>query len=529
MNTTYKKKIILFLWLVFFAVGTMAQQNHFIYLQTENKRPFYVKMDKKVLSSSVSGYLIIPKLQDGNYALSIGFPKDEWPEQNVTCIINKKDVGYLVKNFGNKGWGLFNLQTMEVIKLGANTVQNKTTAEDTKQDIFSNILSDVVNDPSIIIKSEEEKALARQDTVALVKEEKPVIKEVPAIVKEEKPTAKEEVPSIVKEEVKPPVKEVAKTIITEDKATEKTTAKQEAKPLIEIIKKEESPVPVVTSQKINKLFSLSSSEGTDMVYVDIVNGVADTIRLFVPAEKNAAIVKQEKKITDPTVEIPKEEIKKDTIKTEPEKIAAVQPQEEKKEDIKKEAVTEAGKAEEVKEPVVIKAEEVKKEEVKKAPVKAVKENGKSKDSRFIDIELPNPNAAKKDTTLANPFLSTDENKAEPVKEKEKPAVAAAKPLIFNSDCKNLAAEDDFLKLRKKMAAEDKDDDMLAAAKKAFKAKCFTTEQVKNLSVLFLKDEGKYKFFDTAYPFVSDSYNFGSLESQLTDNYFITRFKAMIHH
>jgi hypothetical protein len=483
----------------------MAQQNHFIYLQTENKYPFYVKMDKKILSSSVSGYLIIPKLQDGNYALTIGFPKEEWPEQQVTCTVNKKDVGYLVKNFGSKGWGLFNLQTMEVIKLGSGVAGTKVVPEDTKQDIFSNTLSNVVNDPSIIIKSEEEKALAKQDSMALIKDEKPVIKEDTLVT--------------VKEEVKPPLKETEKVVVAEDKTREKIILKQETKPLIELIKKEE---PVVTSQKISRLFSLTSSEGTDMVYVDMVNGVADTVRLFIPAEKNTELVKQEKKITVPIIEIPrKEEEKKDTIKAEPEKIAVVKPAEQKEEEVKKELVKETVRTEELKTPA--KTEEIKKEEPKKEPAK---ESNKTRDSKFIDIELPNPNAVKKDT-LVNPFLSTGEKKTEPAK--EKPAATIAKPLIFNSDCKSLASDDDFLKLRKKMAAEDKDDDMLAAAKKAFKAKCFTTEQVKNLSVLFLKDEGKYKFFDMTYPFVSDSYNFGTLEGQLTDNYFITRFKAMIHH
>jgi hypothetical protein len=80
-----------------------------------------------------------------------------------------------------------------------------------------------------------------------------------------------------------------------------------------------------------------------------------------------------------------------------------------------------------------------------------------------------------------------------------------------------------------MAAGDNDDDMVNAAKKVFKSRCFTTEQVKNLSFLFLKDAGKYKFFDLAYAFVSDSYNFSSLETQLTDTYFISRFKVMMRH
>ena len=80
-----------------------------------------------------------------------------------------------------------------------------------------------------------------------------------------------------------------------------------------------------------------------------------------------------------------------------------------------------------------------------------------------------------------------------------------------------------------MAAEKNDEAMIKIAKKVFKTKCFTTDQVKNLSNLFLQDEGKYNFFDSAYPFVSDSAIYSTLENQLTDPYYITRFKAMIHH
>ena len=80
-----------------------------------------------------------------------------------------------------------------------------------------------------------------------------------------------------------------------------------------------------------------------------------------------------------------------------------------------------------------------------------------------------------------------------------------------------------------MAAEKNDEAMVKVAKKVFKSKCFSTDQVKNLSNLFLHDEGRYNFFDTAYPFVSDSAIFSTLENQLTDPYYITRFKAMIHH
>ena len=377
--------------------GILSQQNHFIYIQTENQKPFYVKQDKKIYSSSATGYLIISKLREGDYNFTIGFPRKEWPEQNIKVTVNKKDLGYSLKNFGDKGWGLFNLQTLDIVMAGS-----KPDAEVAKKEIsddpFNNMLSNAVNDPSI----KEKKEIRKE-------EEKPVQKEETKII---------EVPAAVnKEEIKTP-------------------------------------------PSILRVLSNTSSEGTEMMYVDRSSGKEDTIRLFIPAEK--IIITKE---TEP--------VKEEIIKEEPKPVIKEEP---------------------------------------------------PKDKKFIDMELPNPNS-KQDSA------KTEEQKiVSPVQVTEKPKVEIPVTVsIPNSDCKNFASEEDFLKLRKKMAAEENDDDMISAAKKVFKAKCFTTEQIKNLSVLFLKDKGRYDFFDAAYPFVSDSINFPTLENQLTDTYFINRFKVMIRH
>ena len=103
-----------------------------------------------------------------------------------------------------------------------------------------------------------------------------------------------------------------------------------------------------------------------------------------------------------------------------------------------------------------------------------------------------------------------------------------KAAVKSNNCKSVAVEDDFFKLRKKMAGQNNDDAMIAEAKKTFKTKCFSTTQVRNLSALFLTDESKYKFFDAAYQYVSDLENFSTLQTALKDEYFINRFKAMIH-
>jgi len=68
---------------------------------------------------------------------------------------------------------------------------------------------------------------------------------------------------------------------------------------------------------------------------------------------------------------------------------------------------------------------------------------------------------------------------------------------------------------------------VASAKKTFKTKCFTTEQIKNLGALFLTSSGKYQFFDAAYLHVTDPENFSSLESEIKDDYYLKRFKALI--
>ncbi len=335
---------------------------------------------------------------------------------------------------------------MEVIMSGVKAAENENVGIEDKNDIFSNTLSNVVNDPSIVRKIEEKSA---------VKEEvKPVLVENKKEVQIDTPT------------------NIVIAPVEDKKIEDKPVVKEEIKPVIEIIKNEEQ---VIVSSQVKKLFSIKSSEGTDMVFADIVNGVADTVRLFIAAEKNNEAIQPEKKIIKPAADLQKNE-------------------------------------------------EVKKDESKVSSTKTTKAG----EPKFINIELPNPNI-KKDSAVQISVTAAEVNKTAQLPVSEKPKENTTKPVMVNSDCKSLATQDDFLKLRKKMAAEGTDEEMVDIAKKVFRSKCFTTEQIKNLSVLFLKDDGKYKFFDAAYPFVSDSNNFSSLETQLSDAYFITRFKAMVNH
>ena len=389
--------------LILLCTAAKAQQNYFVYIQTDNKQPFYVKMNDKVMSSSASGYVVIPKLSTGSYGLTIGFPKEQWPQQSVPLVINKSDAGYLLKNFGEKGWGLYNLQTMEVTMNGATgTVKQNTTVG--SDDIFTNTLSGAAN-----------------TDLSVAKKEKPA----------------------------EPVKEIVKT---------------------EVVKKEESKKEVVkivkgtSVNKIQKINSINDVDGKSLSYVDNT----DTINIFIPLKAKSVVAK-------PSV--------------------------------------------------------IKKEDEEKAILK---------ETKFLDIDMQNPIAKTVEKKAEANFNSEKLSESKPIKQSEKPtadivkqtekSAATNKPVVnFNSDCKANADETEFLKIRKKMAAASSDDGMVSAAAKFFKSTCFSVEQIKNLSLLFLNDGGKYKFFDAAYPRISDTQNFASLQSQLTDAYYVTRFKAMLHN
>lgn len=451
------KKLHLCLLLSLTVLSATAQKVYFIYIQTESEQPFFVKMNGKIQSSAASGYIILSKLVDSTYSFSIGFPQGKWAEQNFSVSVNKKDHGFLLKNFGEKGWGLFDLQTMVVQMAVAGNASADTKPEPEKNEVsaFTEILSRAADDPSLKErpfqpKKEERKAEITVQEVAKKEELKVEAKEsvTPGTIEVvEAPVAKTETPktettiskpadvieqtSAKKDELKTEVKEQAttKSIEVAEKPLEKkeevrTDIKEQPTTSIEAAVTE-----VYKTSQVKKWAESSTTEGFGLVFIDDYdNGVKDTIRLVIPNPK-------------PAINVIKEELKDE--------------------------------------------------------------------KKFLEI-------------------STETSKNGEEKAITPETVASGKTSLKNN-CIEIATETDFFKLRKKMAAGESDDDMIAEAKRYFKEKCFSTSQLKNLGSLFLTDEGKYNFFDAAYKFVSDIDAFHSLQAELKDEYYLSRFKAMIRN
>ena len=164
------KKLILFVFLAGLTVQGFSQKIYFAYLQSEAGQPFFVRMNDKVFSSSSSGYLILSRLHDSTYNIYLGFPGQS-TEQKFSIPINHKDKGYLLKDFGAQGWGLFDMQALTV-QMAQNSSSGAKTVPDDNVSPFTEILSKAADDPSLKEKS----------VVEVAKKNDPVI---PAVQKEE--------------------------------------------------------------------------------------------------------------------------------------------------------------------------------------------------------------------------------------------------------------------------------------------------------------------------------------------------------
>ena len=405
-----------------------VSSKYFVYLQTEPAQPFYIRINGQQLSANASGYLILPQLKDGDYKLVVGFPQEKYAQQTYNFTIDSKDKGYLIKDFGAEGWGLFDLQTMVIQKpLSASEAKAITNNAPTqkpappitqsdpvlKEDVsdFTKVLSKAANDPGLLEKPEPEVVVAEKKEM-VVEEQKP------------QPLQKEEGASVA---VTPQVTE---------KAVEQPQ-QVNIQPATPAIQQNSAANNIPTGQSGGMLVYENRNEA----------GIPEPVTIFITEPKNVLQLVEKK---------PEPEVSSAPVEATP----------------------------------LISEEHVEQQKEQ-------------------DIITATSDVAEK------AVISEEKRQSE--------LVDAIKPGI---NCKRVANEDDFLKLRRQMSQKDNDESMISQAKSAFKSKCYTTAQVKYLSSMFLSNAGKYNFYEAARPFIADQENFVTLRSEIKDDYYLGKFDAL---
>src|SRR5688572_10560561 len=159
------KIVYFFLFFLAISITVSAQKVDFIYLESENSKPFYVKMGDK-LHSSGSGYLVLSGLIDSSYQFSVGFPGSK-TESRFLVPVSGKDKGFLLKTF-DYGLGLFDLQNLSVIKPLVDESRTNISYR-SRTDDFTNLLAKASNDSSLFIVP----ITVKQDVAVQKNEKKP--------------------------------------------------------------------------------------------------------------------------------------------------------------------------------------------------------------------------------------------------------------------------------------------------------------------------------------------------------------------
>ena len=335
-----KKLFKLFVFLFFASASLSAQKVYFIYLQTDNQQPFYARMGDKIYNSTAAGYLILSNLRDSIYAVNIGIQGNQMVDQPYSITVNKKDQGFLVKNFGDKGWGLFNLTSMATImpqSKSANSAQTVKT-EKREDNAFTNLLAKAADDSTIkekpiIEKPVEKKADATVSSTSNTAK-KDEVKEIvpssqgdikngiivaPVAIKED---SKIDNPTNNKEQVQDSknLAQIKEDSIAAAKAKEDELLKQEElrkQDSIENAKAQTIPDSEYKRSVVKLKSESSTTTGIGLVFLDILNEQAtDTIRLVIPAETKKTTPVQTGQSEKKFLDIPSaDSINKETIAT----------------------------------------------------------------------------------------------------------------------------------------------------------------------------------------------------------------------
>ena len=184
-----------------------AQSPYFIYLQAEPAQSFSLVYNEKTFRSSASGYIILPNLTDSVLQVAVRFADHKYPEQTFAINAQRSDQGYLLKHYGDKGWGLLDWRTLTVSYAQRPIVSKSNDIVISDQSDFATMLAKASGDstlldtasiskPVAITKAANDSKVTTTDKSKPVAESNPVVVETKPVVTEEKPAPSKQ-PAII--------------------------------------------------------------------------------------------------------------------------------------------------------------------------------------------------------------------------------------------------------------------------------------------------------------------------------------------
>jgi len=502
MSLSYRNLLYVLVGLLLSGKLIAQDPHYFVYIQSEKSQPFYIKYKGQVLSSSDKGYLILSEVPPGTAQLTVGFPKNEVPEQLFYLRMARNDQGYLLKKGEDDAYALYDLQTFGIVKSGDRKAMEPSAAPDTESKLSSEEQADLARREMLTAMHKDlqdslgGKAEITTDVKPPVKKTNSFASALDKVVKNDRPVdipleepvkaaPAEGVPAAgemtAKKSDKAPLTEEEQALLKEVLAEEQKTAAASEAVADAGTQPDTTPAPQEPEKKNHKKKKKASEpdfiEFTDDQGAPVAAGGAGAVAPAATAgtaigapveidEPGAKRKKKQRKITDRLDDTERP----NNIITDTSGYGVAMHEEEPRSNRKK----------------------------------------RKNDAEEVAVTgTPDANAG------------TPAIEDEPADRKK----AALK--MINSDCGNIMDDATFRKMLKKVVSAKNDEGMIDAFRRQTRNYCVETSQVRTIAQLLSAEEYKYKLLDMAYAKTYDSEKYGTLENLLSDNYYKGRFKAML--
>jgi hypothetical protein len=137
--------------LLFLLSGRALSQDYFVFIGSDHRQPFYVRIDSQVYPSSTEGHLVLAPLKDSAYILTIGFPGQTYPEKRYGFSIRGKDQEFDLRRQDDGSWRLYDDLTKNwVTALDKEKGPVAAMVGVKKDDAFSRMMAGVVQDTAVL-------------------------------------------------------------------------------------------------------------------------------------------------------------------------------------------------------------------------------------------------------------------------------------------------------------------------------------------------------------------------------------------
>ncbi len=282
------KYLMIAFFLLIMHVVAFSQQSRFIFLESEARQPFYVRMGDKSISSSSFGHLVIPGLGDSTYTFSIGFPRNKFPEQDFRIALTGKDRGFELKMVKGNQVNLYDWQQSETL-VPLNPPAAAVTGGGNfirRTDAYAVLMAGVVND-SLVLMAELPEAKKEPEVIASRESEQVKVKDSnaapdPPVEGSAVSTGSETTPDSVAVAVVSGGNNGTRNIASGDITGSIAVSQEKADTSVAITIKEKENSPV--SPSIILLNERTGPEKKTLYYLDGSGPAADTINVVIMKE-----------------------------------------------------------------------------------------------------------------------------------------------------------------------------------------------------------------------------------------------------